>query len=311
MEVVLQAETPSLRRLILPGNARFAFHGGANGIFVNTTNRHFAGTILTAEAGGSHTLRFKNGTLWRFAPSVGIAGLSLLAEQTDRNSNRLTIDRDHSNHITRLIEPSGRELVLTYTAGRITEIRDPLGRTVRYGYDSNRRLETVTDLAGGVTRYTYNAFGTTMLTITDARGITYLRNEYEEGRVISQTQADGGKWKFLVRYFLYPRISFDHGLSLTELLAIDDLRSQREAGRELHCRYTRIHTLFFPGLEEVRVIDPRGHKTDYTGAAGFTGKVRDALGQETRFQPASNGQVGAMHDPLGRVTRFEYDGEPD
>ena len=36
-----------------------------------------------------------------------------------------------------------------------------------------------------------------MLTITDARGITSLTNEYDTaGRVSKQTQADGGVWQF-------------------------------------------------------------------------------------------------------------------
>jgi YD repeat-containing protein len=176
VEVVLQAETSSLRRLILPGNARFAFALQPDETFTNTINRHFAGAVLTAETGGSHTLRFKDGSLWRFTPSTRIVGVSLLTEQIDRNGNRLIIERDSSDDISRLIEPAGRELVLTYTNGRMTEVRDPLGRTVRYAYDSTQRLETVTDPTGGVTRYTYNAAGH-ILTITDARGIVYLQNQ--------------------------------------------------------------------------------------------------------------------------------------
>src|SRR2546427_11832554 len=36
-----------------------------------------------------------------------------------------------------------------------------------------------------------------MLTLTDARGITFLTNQYDSnGRVIQQTQADGGVWLF-------------------------------------------------------------------------------------------------------------------
>ena len=45
-----------------------------------------------------------------------------------------------------------------------------------YGYDSAQRLETVIDLAGGVTRYAYDEAGQ-ILTITDARWIIYLHNQ--------------------------------------------------------------------------------------------------------------------------------------
>jgi YD repeat-containing protein len=45
-------------------------------------------------------------------------------------------------------------------------------------------------------QFRYNAQGR-MLTLTDARGITYLTNEYDSaGRVSKQTQADGGTYQF-------------------------------------------------------------------------------------------------------------------
>jgi YD repeat-containing protein len=295
VEVVLQAETSSLRRLILPGNARFAFFLQRDGTFANTTNRHFAGAVLTTETGDGHTLRLKDGTIWHFTPSASIAGLSLLGEQTDRNGNRLTIERDSSGRVTRLIEPSGRELVLTYAAGRITEIRDPLGRTVRYGYNSDRRLETVTDPAGSVTRYTYIPYPDItgrILTITDARGITYLTNEYgrnqdgafEQGRLTRQTQADGGEWTF--EYFHDCPLSFGPGGVPVDLLTHEECE-----------RFVR-------WLIETRVTDPRG----YTTAHRIVGSgVTDALGQKTQFVRDYKGQLLSIHDPLGLETRFEYD----
>jgi len=100
--------------------------------------------------------------------------------------------------VTALTEPRGRQLTFSYTGTnlRIDRIADPLGRTVSYGYDAQGRLETVTDPAGGVTRYTYDAQHR-LLTITDPRNITFLTNEYDSaGRVVRQTQANGGLWTF-------------------------------------------------------------------------------------------------------------------
>ena len=185
-EVVLQEETPFLRRLILPGNARFAFVlQGANS-FINTTERRFAGAVLTADGQGGHTLRLKDGTVRRFASGwlgqgMPLAGVGLLVEQTDPNGNRMTIERDAFGGITRLVDSVGRAFTFTLnSSGRITDITDPLGRTVRYGYDSARRLETVTDPAGGVTRYAYDDTGK-ILTITNARGIVAARNQIGDG----------------------------------------------------------------------------------------------------------------------------------
>lgn len=53
--------------LILPGNSRFQFPRQPDGTFANTTHPRFAGAVLRAEAGGAHTLRFKDGSTWRFA----------------------------------------------------------------------------------------------------------------------------------------------------------------------------------------------------------------------------------------------------
>src|SRR5262249_8057094 len=52
------------------------------------------------------------------------------------------------------------------------------------------------DPANGVTTYTYDDQNR-MLTITDARGILYLTNQYDAaGRVIKQTQADNSTYLF-------------------------------------------------------------------------------------------------------------------
>jgi len=47
-----------------------------------------------------------------------------------------------------------------------------------------------------VTTYAYDSQGR-MASITDPRGITYITTEYDaNGRVVRQTQADGGVWQF-------------------------------------------------------------------------------------------------------------------
>lgn len=155
VDALLLVETEDLRRLVMPGNARYDFALQPDGTYANTQHRRFAGAVLTDGPGG-HTLRLKNGTRLIFSASeiLGLDDVEFLEAQVDRNGNRLTIERDSQDKITRLIEPSGRALTFSYGGNDlISEIRDPLGRTVRYTYAGNR-LETVTDPAGGVTRYT-------------------------------------------------------------------------------------------------------------------------------------------------------------
>ena len=306
-EVVLQEETPSLRRLILPGNARIAFVPGPHGSFINTTDHGFAGAVLTADGQGGPTLHFRSGTTWRFASGWlarvnprPLVGLGLLVEQTDQNGNPITIDRDTFGGITRLVDTVGRAFTFTPVAsGLITDIADPLGRTVRYGYDSDQRLVTVTDPAGGVTRYTYDTSGR-ILTITDARGIAYLTNEYGFGKVDYQTQADGGQWTFWYRYWCSQLLLSLHQLEEEIRRYPHGIFDPYLVDRELECRATST----WSSPIEVLVTDPRG----YTTVHGLVGsRITDALGQKTRFERDHKGELLSIHDPLDRKTRFEYD----
>jgi len=280
IDVVLLQESPAVRRLILPGNERFAFIVRPDGTFTNTTFPDFAGAVLSIQPDGGHTLRFKDGTTWRFAtgyvPRVGlpipITGLSLLVAQSDRNGNVLAISRDRFGAPSRITEPGGRVLTLTADlvdvgTARLLTVSDPLGRVVRYDYTATApfRLETVTDPVGGLTRYAYNASGG-IVSIADARGITFLTNEHDaQGRVVRQTQADGGVWTFA------------------------------------YAGPVSAHT-------SATVTDPRGNRTVLRmDNAGFTIETIDALGQSTRHERDATGRVTATTDPLGRTTRFTYD----
>jgi RHS repeat-associated protein len=271
VDVVLLQASPMLQRVILPGNARSDFAQQGPGTFINSDNLLFMGAVLTASGDNTFHLRFKDGTVWRFVPHPNplLAGTYLLSAQTDRNGNVLTIDRDSAGNITRLIEPAGRSLSFTYGGGRITRITDPLGRSVHYGYASGR-LQTVTDPANGVTTYTYDSSGR-ILTITDPRGILYLTNTYNlEGRLTSQTQADGTAWTF---------------------------------------EYLRPVGATSGAVVATRATDPRGNSTLHRFAPnGLTNESIDALGQRTRYERDFRGQVMSITDPLDHVTRFEYDG---
>jgi RHS repeat-associated protein len=277
LELVTGSGVPMpIRRLILPGNAKFDFQRQADGTYAHATHPRFAGAVLTPEAEGAHRLRFKDGRVWRFVGgwlgrAGNLAGLGLLVEEVDRNGNRLAIERDGFGTPTRIVEPAGRALALTQAnigpGGRITAAEDPLGRRVTYSYEVNPpfRLAAVTDPEGGVTRYTYDVAGR-ILTITDPRGITYLRHDYDaRGRIVRQTQVDEGTWTFAY-----------------------------EGPVGAHTRVT--------------VTNPRGFSTTYElDNRGFLTAVRDALGQTTRYERDGRGQILAVTDPLNRVKRYEYD----
>jgi RHS repeat-associated protein len=281
VDIALLDLNASVRRLIMPGNARYEFVRQPDGGFVNTTHPRFRGARIFPEAEGVQALRFSNGNTWRFRGSwVGrgrsqpIAGLNLLIEQRDRHDNVLAITRDASGGVTTLTQSDGRTIVFTTSllvpdergSARLTQVRDALGRTVQYGYDpTSRRLTSVIDAAGGETRYLYDAAGR-IVSIRDQKGVTYVRNVYDtQGRVSRQEMADGGVWQYAY---------------------------EGPVGA---------HTV-------VRVTNPRGFTTTHRlGVGGRGDEVVDPLGQPTRVGRGANGAPIMVIDALGRTSRIEYD----
>jgi len=260
--------------LTLADQSSYLLSPTAPGRWDNQTEPSLRGAVLS-QVGAGFQVRFKDGTVQRFDPIVGVANLWGLATLSDRHGNTVTVTRAAGSigttqglRIASVTEPAGRSLLFSYDSlGRVAFLTDPLGRQVRYSYDPAGRVETVTDPAGGVTRYTYDA-SHRILTITDPRGITFLVNEYEPttGRVTRQTQADGGVFTFA-------------------------------------------YTVTGSAVTQTVVTDPRGNPTTYRfNAEGFPLVQTDALGQSTSFEyaPGSNLLLSTT-DALGRVTRYTYD----
>jgi RHS repeat-associated protein len=304
--------------LIMPDGNQLPFAVQPDGTFINTTIPSIQGAVISGlspfdtdfGSGFAATLRWKNGTAYQFTPVlVGQPQIAFLMSITDANGNTTAFSHDSNVplEITQITDPIGRSLNLTYDgANRIASISDPIGRTVQYTYNSHGYLATVTDAAGGVTAYSYDV-ADQLASITDPRGITYLKNTYDSftGRVVAQTAADGG-----VTTFSYARLGPDnftevYGVPLGDLAAL----------YHCFCRVASFGPSFY-GIEvnnspviSTTVTDPLGNQTTYHyNPAGFLLDVTDALGQKTVYNvdPNSN-QTLSTTDPLGRMTAFTYD----
>lgn len=298
VDVAVLAPNTVLRRVVLPGNSRFEFVQQPGGQFTNSTHPLFAGAILTDEGSGIHRLRFKDGATWTFGDAV-VAGFGLLIEQADRVGNRTTIERTSSGAINRIVDAAGRVTSVTYTGPWISQLTDPIGRTVQYSYDGYGRVTTVTDPDGGITTYTYDSVGR-ILTITDARGIQFIQNIYgPSGRVLRQIQADGSEWRF--RYQLSGGTVLGPGCPGVGC-PVEDSWDLRQAG----------YTVAGGVIVGSTVVDPEGHETIYRFSnSGFTTEVIDALGQSTITTYNPNNQTETTLDPLGRTTSVAFDASGD
>lgn len=297
--------------LVSSDGNRYIFSRQPDGSLANTSYPFLKGVVITPLIDGRTQLRLRDGTIQIFN-SAG-----WLIEERDRNSNRTLIKRGSQNRVIEVTDPAGRSLTFGYVSIRrglgffllISSITDPAGRVTRYGYDLRARLTTVTDPSGGVTTYTYDA-DERIASITDARGVTYLTNEYDSaGRVIKQTQADGGFYTF--RYTLA-------GSTITQTEVTDPngkTTTYRFNSRQYIARIVDVNgqmTRFerdFATNQLTAIFDPLNRKRSFTyDLSGNTTSIIDPAGNPTlmEYEPTSNRMVKTT-DALNQTTTFAYD----
>jgi YD repeat-containing protein len=180
---------------------------------------------------------------------------------------------------------------------------------VAYTYDAAGRLWKVTDPNGGVTTYTYDV-SHRMLTITNARNVTIVTNQYDaNGRVSQQTHADSGVFRFAYTLdgtgkvvqtdVVDPRntsrrTTFDSsGYCASDVLA----RGRPEAQTTAWGRDSTSHLV-------LSSTDALGRRTSFSyDANGNRLTTTDCQARLKRRQPASPGpsfnQITSITDPLG------------
>jgi RHS repeat-associated protein len=218
----------------------------------------------------------------------------------DRLGNTLTITRNYLALIDRITTPNGRYVEFTNDPGngQVLSARDNAGRQVSYQYYDPYRLWKVTDVAGGVTTYTYDPTVTSrVVTITDARGILYLTNQYDaNGRVSVQTLADSGTWQFAY--------TLDGSGKVTQTDATNPRGFVERAAFNADGWETSI----------TRALgQPEAQTTTYARQAGtnFLNSMTDALGRQTTYAYTTAGYLQSVTSPgpSGSVT-WSYTYEP-
>lgn len=183
---------------------------------------------IQLEQDGSLSVYFENQGKWNFFPFIGDPVDGRLRRLSDRNGNMLQFQYDATGYLTNVIDTLNRSIAFGYDAnGFLQSVTDFTGRQVTYTYygtnDVNGSfgdLKSVTTPAitvaapgntfpnGRTTVYTYtrgnadDQLNHNLLTITDAKGQTYVQNVYASttnaaspfyDRVIQQTLGNPGE----------------------------------------------------------------------------------------------------------------------
>jgi RHS repeat-associated protein len=302
--------------LVMPDGNYFSFYRTITGTFINTSIPAFAGAVFSSPSSGVYNLRYKNGTTYTFQTSA-LGGLeAFLTSITDSNGNTVTITLNPAQplQVTQVTDPIGRTLTFNYdSSNRITSITDPIGRSVQYNYNTQGTLATMTDPAGGITRYTYDS-NNNMLTFTDPRGILQAQNTLDSnGRVIQQLRPDGGVLTFTYA-FLNPLVATSPIMQaqVTDSNGVAAIYRFNPTGFVTDITATQGQTRNLqrtPGTNQLAgVIEASSTQTNTYDSNGNVLSTTDQTGITTQFtyNPTFN-KVASIVDALGNTTRFTYD----
>jgi RHS repeat-associated protein len=277
-------------------------------------------------------------TLFRYTSAEGyrylIDEIQGLQSVTDPNGNTLVIA---TNGLIWSNPNSGTNSVSVAFQrddhDRITNIVDAAGNAMSYQYDTNDNLVTFIDRTGQTNGFAYTnvAFPHYLTSITDARGVTPVQNEYDaDGRLVGNIDAFGNA------------ITYGHDLAnnreyVTNRLGQVTINEYDDHGNVTHTIAADGGETFSTYDEDGNVLtatDPLGRTTSYTyDDLDNRTSVTDPPGNTTRFtygdrrrvtsvtDPRGNsitntfdalGNLLSMSDPLGHVTTFSYDqnGQP-
>jgi RHS repeat-associated protein len=308
--------------LIMPFGNRIPFTRQQNGTMINLTSPSMRGAVMSTESTGQASLRWKDGTTYRFIPANVLTG-SVLVSITDRNGNLITVVRPSANpqRIDEIVDPVGRKLIFAYdSTNRVTSITDPLGRRVAYTYNAQGGLATVTDPAGAIIRYTYEQLTARIPSFGGGGGCVNGVCSLPADLVIS---CPGLALTTVVNQKNIQSFKNTYGTGGTGVFGLTSacrvIQQDHADGSSWRFRYETLNPLVPTSpVNATEVTDPLGRKTLYRfNSQGYVTSVTDPAGQTRSFerQPQTNlvlalkgsGNCGTCGNPTSGDVTFTYD----
>lgn len=328
-------------------NGQFGYGWRSN--FDITLKEYPDGAVVEADETGVYTLYSKNGD-GTYTPSAG--KYSILTKNADntftllrkhgqklyfdtagrlkriegRNGNAITIQRDAAGAILEVTDPSVRKLTFANSGGRITQITDPAGRIFQYSYDAGGNLIQVIDSANNVSSYQYDA-NHKLIVETDANGHSFNFEYNADNRAYRSWQEGNNNAVTL---------SFDRADSKT---TVTDSRGNATVYEYNNYglvtkitdaqNYTQL-IVWDGNMNKTSVADQNSHTTTYTydgrgnlltstdplsNTATFTYEpvfdfiktITDTQNNVTTYDYDPKGNLTKLTDALGHITTNTYD----
>ncbi|MBD2413823.1 hypothetical protein FACHB389_24300 [Nostoc calcicola FACHB-389] len=254
---------------------------------------------------GVYRLQEKDGTVRVFRTDGKLSYIQ------DSSNNRITLGYTGSQ-LTSLTHSNGNKFTLTYNSqGRINQLTDQAGRITTYSYDStgDRLLSVVGP--DGTTSYTYDS-SNTGATAYALRSITFPNSTHNyfdydaQGRLIKQN-LDGNAEAVTYSYDAAGGITVTDTTGGSTKLFINDSgligQSQDALGRVTQYRYDENGNV-------VRIIAPGNTLSAFTyDTQGNLTSTVDALGQKLEFTYDTNfNKLQTLEDQRGNLTTLQYNG---
>ena len=138
--------------------------GGGEENFDLGVQSQYTHSLITLGLGNSYTRQLPDGSKEEYG--FLFSGETLLTQITDSKGNVVTINYDSFGRISTIVDALNQTSTFSYTLSGvqngvdysylITQISDPFGRSANFQYDNQGRLQTITDMKGLTTSFTYN-----------------------------------------------------------------------------------------------------------------------------------------------------------
>ena len=278
----------------------------------------------------------------------GEGGLKRVVKKEHADGSITRSEYDEAGRLKAQTDAAGRrtEYRLHMASGAVTAVTGPDGRTVRYGYNSQRQVTSVTypdglrssreydergrltaetSRSGETTRYSYDDPASELPTgIQDATGSTKQMAWSRYGQLLAFTDCSGYTTRYEYdRYGQQIAVHREEGISTySSYNPRGQLVSQKDAqGREIRYEYSAAGdltaTISPDGKRSTIAYDKRGRPVSVTEGGLTRSMGYDAAGRITVLTNENGSQSTFRYDPVDRLTeqrgfdgrtqRYQYD----